>query len=741
VTPTPTNGRRLRTPGRRLLATALALLVCAAATAPVGAAAPGAPAAAVTPAGAIVQQADGNVTVPPHTDPDAVATRPESDRIRGYVAALLAERLGRSVVHVERGEYERARGVLGDDYDGLLSRYVEVTGDDGDRFREARDDQRRFVDTVESYESTSEAYREARGAGDTTEARSLARDLTRLAVESEGTVSRLTERYAELETETGVDFDGTTATVERIGGEIVTTGATVREREFVPTTTRLTGGSVVGSFSDPIRIDGVLAEGDGTPVADRRVAFAVGRSVVDTTTGSDGSFSLAYRPVAVPAGPGEVTVRYLPAPDSIHLGSTDTAAVDVAPVTPSLAVDDVPRWVAYGDRVQVGGTVTVDGTPVPGANVSLWLGESPLGDAITDGTGRYVVTGRVHAAVPTGRHLAVASLPGPGLAVGAASGTAVVDVTASRTTLTLSTTPEGEETVRATGRLTTLLGVPVSGQPVALSVDGTDVRAVTTSADGTYVATVPLPTDRTGTVGVAAAFAGAPNLDGASAAASVDLGRAGVPEPDRAAVGHVTGLLVTLGVGADADEGLGARVDGLLDALVGVPVLAWLGVLAATGVVLALVRLRVRGGGRTPNGAAAGGAVAPPGTESPVAAGEPAGWSLSVAHDRLATGSYAVAIEAAYRVAREHLAGVVDIPDRGTHREFLGTVAERIGRESGGIGRGGAAGETGAEFGSLTARYERATYGPWPPTEAEARSALVAAESVVAEGNGTDAEE
>ena len=63
-----------------------------------------------------------------HENPDDVRSEEDISRLEGWLAGRLSSRLGGSSVQIEQGQYQKARSVLGDDYNGLLSKYVEVTG-------------------------------------------------------------------------------------------------------------------------------------------------------------------------------------------------------------------------------------------------------------------------------------------------------------------------------------------------------------------------------------------------------------------------------------------------------------------------------------------------------------------------------------------------------------------------------------------------------------------------------------
>lgn len=338
--------------------------------------------------------ATGEVGEPPiirHAHPDTVADEDDPGMVEQYLLERLAERLDKSSVELEAGEYRTARGLVGSQYDEYLRRYVSVAGRAGRAdaattaaaFDRAGRDQRRFVGAVESYETTYDEYQAARDRGDPVETRQLARELDASADRAEAARVRLEADIPALEAASGEEFNATRRSVSTVGSDVAARQAAVREAEFVATTLSVERANVSGSYLDPIEVVVRLTDADGRPVADHEAAFDVGERRVTATTDGDGVAALRYRPTTAPVGAHTLAVRYVPPSTSPYFRSDTAVGVTVTQVTPSVAVGATPT-VAFGVPLVVTGRVTVDpgngSTPVPvtAVPVAIRLGERPL---------------------------------------------------------------------------------------------------------------------------------------------------------------------------------------------------------------------------------------------------------------------------------------------------------------------------------------------------------------------------
>jgi len=119
--------------------------------------------------------------LPPHLNPDEIDTAGDLDGLETFLRGELDGQLADSLANMDEGDYERARAVLGEEYEGDLSRYRDLAADldteaQAELFGAAQSEQQEFVDAVESYETTREEYEQAREDGDSERARELARE-------------------------------------------------------------------------------------------------------------------------------------------------------------------------------------------------------------------------------------------------------------------------------------------------------------------------------------------------------------------------------------------------------------------------------------------------------------------------------------------------------------------------------------------------------------------------------------
>lgn len=669
---------------------ALAGLLAAASLPAAGVTGPAVPgvAAPASPPAAGELSAPNNSTVPRHRDPATVDRAGDLAATSEWLAGHLAERLGEGAVRVERGQYDAARRVVGDRFDDRLDRLVDVaaaTDDAGDdrlaaRLSLTRERQARFTDAVADYRETRRAYLAARRAGNTTRARALARDLERTAETADETGRALAADYAWLDDETDADLAGAAERVRGTRENVTGRQATVSARAFVAT--RLVVGAPRRSVSvtDPLSLRGRLLAADGTALSNRSVRLRVGDRTLGTRTNATGGFAVQYRPVLLPANATAIRVAYRPRDRSPYLGSAASVPVSVRPVPPSVAVAARPSPARFGDRVSVAGTVTVGGTGLPGVPVVVRVGGTRLGRVETLSNGSFALSARLPADVAAGDRRVAARVALSGRAVAATAGTTTLTVapTAAELSLSARRVDGPEQGVAVAGRLTAD-GRPVAGREVALRLNGSHVRTVTTGDDGRYAATLAAGNRPEGApVAVAAVHDGtASNLDDAAARTTLPGdGSTGRPWPG--------------GLSAPA-----------LAAAVAVAVLAVGGTVA---------RSRWRGGGSTPDPAADAG---PASDDGP---------SLAPARSHLAAGDAERAVVAAYAAVREGL-GDGSAPRGGpalTHREFH-------------LAHEGTVDEGARDLRVLTDTYERAAFAPDGPTRDEAAAALAAAAALLAE--------
>lgn len=147
-----------------------------------------------------------------------------------------------------------------------------------------------------------------------------------------------------------------------------------------------------------------------------------------------------------------------------------------------LGIAVVPDKGRYGDILSIAGAYTggTAGTPI-----KVYVDSQIAGTVALDASGNYACSYQINR-TPTGLRLAYAT-----------TGTVYSTVTAfevlpGETAITLAV--ESRTAVVCTGNLTTAEGRPVTGAPVLLRVDGTDLVSTETDQNGTYTEEIALPT-------------------------------------------------------------------------------------------------------------------------------------------------------------------------------------------------------------------------------------------------------
>lgn len=680
-----------------------------------------------------VRAAPNNSTVPHHRNPATVDRAGDLAATSEWLAGRLADRLGEGAVLVERGQYDAARRVVDDRFDDRLARLVDVAGategnrDDrlAVRLSRTRQHQRRFVDAVADYRETRRAYLAARRAGNETRARTLARELERAAGTVNETGRGLVADYGALANATDADLARAAADVRATRENVTGRQTTVRAETFVAT--RLVVGASRRPVSpvDPLALRGRLLAANGSALSDRSVRLRVGERTLTTRTNATGGFAVRYRPVRLAADATAVRVAYRPRNRSPYLGSATSVRVSVRPVTPSVAVAARPSPARFGDRVSVAGSVTAGGAGLAGVPVVVRVGGTRLGRVETAANGSFALSAPLPAGVAAGDRRVAARVALAGRAVAATTGETTLSVAQTPANLSQSARrADGREgRVRVTGRLTAG-GQPVAGRPVALRLNGSHVRSVTTGPDGRYAATL----------GVEGSGPGAPPVS----VAAVHDG-SGSNLGDAAARATLPGVEPAGRLGPDGRH----------------PPAGWSGPALAAAVLAGalLVAVLVTGGAVARSRWGGGEALPPvPGGDAGADGTSGDGPSLSPARSHLAAGEAERAVVAAYAAVREGLGGLgrdgvgsrdrsdrpregagshdPTAPPRGvagrrdadralTHWEFYRTCEAALDEERAG------------DLLALTEAYERAAFAPDAPTRGEAAAAVEAATALL----------
>lgn len=652
-----------------------------------------------------------------HANPEEAESEDTADALRAQLTARLADRLEGSSVQISEGQYNRAKGILGEEYVDTLGKYADVADENGesetaDDFERAGETQRNLSDSLAEYRETEQAYQEAKSAGNEEEARQLAREIVRIGEDIDRQSTELSDTYAQLGNQTSIDFSGAQERIQTVQRDVAESTAQIRDAELSATTLTVDATGETASFVDPLQIEGRLLAADDSPVADRSITLQVGERLYTVETDDDGRFELDYRPAGLSADASQVTVQYLPQTTSVYIGSNASVPIAVEQVDGSIEFESVPDEVGFNDSVAVAGQVVVDGRPVSDLPVNATLGQQSLGSGVTDVDGRFAMNRTLPVDVPDGeQRLRVTSGADSAVVVDAAE---PVTVTATPTNLTLTLTPDGG-TVVASGRLTAD-GAGVSDRQIALSVDGDAVTETTTGDDGRYQvrfdsrllhedATVTVRFDGSGT-----------NLESTSATMTRSSGGAGGAGNPVFGVGSVGSGIPGIGGGSGSGNGPGGSIVASITGQDSPSTERIAFGAAAAVLILAAGWYAVRRW-LSSNGPASVNEVETSGTGEDDDA-EPIPSPVAL----LAQGQMQAALLAAYQSVQRALAPSLDETPK-THREFY-----RACQQTGAVPMDA--------LRVLNDAYERAVYSDRELSLDEARDAIMAAEQIVSNRGG-----
>ncbi len=441
-----------------------------------------------------------NGTVPRHQNPEQVRQDGNADAVERWLEARLARRLGDSTVRLKRGQYERARSIVGDGYSRQLGQYVELqqsmrTNDSDnstEQFQEGVKSQRTFVESVREYRRTYKKYQRARRNGNVEQARRHARKLNRLSERTNQSATSVKSTYRNASRTTSVNLSDSSRQVTSISQNIFQTQTTVEDEVFQRTSLNVSTSSRDVSFLDPVQLSGTLTAANGSAIANQNVTLVVGDQTVQTKTDSDGRFRTRYRPTTLPLNASRVTVEYRPPNASAYLGANDTVKLNVTQVTPSVTLTRTPNKTAFDQRFVVSGTVDANDVEAQNVPVVVSLDGERIATTTTGKNGSFRLRTRLPLSVQSGQQQLRATVPLSGRALASANASTNVTVEQTNASLSVNAT-RNESRVEASGRLSTKNGTAVRQHTVVLRVNGTRVAETTTGKNGSYATTFELP--------------------------------------------------------------------------------------------------------------------------------------------------------------------------------------------------------------------------------------------------------
>ena len=115
----------------------------------------------VVPTGAGISAGEPTIaqTSPPHVHPDEVEDDSDLETVNEQLREYLLGSIHRSTAALEEGDYDRAAEAVGDEYDRHFERFKQVSRETGREneaaaFEAVRDEQRRFINATEAYDTT-----------------------------------------------------------------------------------------------------------------------------------------------------------------------------------------------------------------------------------------------------------------------------------------------------------------------------------------------------------------------------------------------------------------------------------------------------------------------------------------------------------------------------------------------------------------------------------------------------------
>ncbi|WP_227357499.1 MSCRAMM family protein [Haladaptatus salinisoli] len=478
-----------------------------------------------------------NSTQVRHKDPSKVQSQEELGNLEQWLAGQLGSRLKSSTVKLSQGEYQAADSVVGDRYNKLLGKYVDVAGrtkgtkDDQriKKFKSAKKNQAKYSSKVAKYRRTYKKYQRAKKNGNDQKARSLARRLNNLSTSINRTSGNLTNNYQDISNSTDADLTQQRETVQKITSNVTHQTAEVRSAEFVQTEISAEIESSEVSFREPITITGELVDENGTELSNETIRLQLGGNRTNvTTTDEDGDFTITGRPAVLPLGEQSVTLDHVPNASSIYLGSNTTVEADIQQTQPTITLSQSPKHGRYNKTITVSGRVHVDDVGDKGIPVIVKSGKTVIGNTTTQEDGSFTLSENLSSAVPAGNRQLQVSVPLQNRALAFTSTRAPITIHPTNTSLNITSRTLNQGNLSVSGNLTTANGVPLSNQTVILRANGSQVGTVTTDSNGTYTSQVQLPPSLAATnkthVRLSAVYSGkGTNLDATQASSLVRL--------------------------------------------------------------------------------------------------------------------------------------------------------------------------------------------------------------------------
>ena len=280
-----------------------------------------------------------------------------------------------------------------------------------------------------------------------------------------------------------------------------TTSGTANTTTTTPTTSvPVTAGTKINAtvnkptaqVGQSILLTAALTDTHGTAIAGKKVTFTLGDTAIGSAiTTSGGQAALAYTlPQTLLPQTYTITARF--AGDSEFPASQGNTSVMVAPAATALTLAlDTPR-AQPGQSVTLTAALTTNGAALGGKTVAFAMDKTPIGTAVTDGSGKAALTYVIPMGTPIGTRALTATFADTGYVSSSASASISVTLILILTPNTV-TVGHGSFTVNITARLTNTDGSPIAGKKLAVPIlweGGTATGEGTTDATGTANMTI-----------------------------------------------------------------------------------------------------------------------------------------------------------------------------------------------------------------------------------------------------------
>lgn len=665
-------------------------------------------------------------------NPDSVSNEEYSDETAAWLARTMGGQLENSSIALSNAQYDRARSVLGDDYDKRLEQYVEVAGDtssDTDdtaarEFEAARENQRNLTNEVQRYRQQYAAYQTARERGNEREARTTARAMERTASNISDRSNELNQNLDRIENTTSIDLSSGQAEINETTANITATQAVIREETLVGTTLTVQSIDSTASFSDSGTVAGQIQTENGSVIADEAVELRIENRTRTVQTDSSGVFETQYRPRSARLGSQSISIEYVPETDSVYLSDNATFVITVQQVTPDLTSEIAPDSVGYGDRLNATASVTVASDGVDAVPVEFAIGESVVARTTTGPNGTATETIRLPATVNDGERQVIARVPYEDRAIAGVQSETPVVVVETRTNLSVNAS-RTDDGVLVSGKLQTVAEEdPVVGRPVRLQIGAGGTQRVETNRNGSFQTVLENPQGNESVTVTATYDEPRANLGNATATTTLAAGSGGGNPP----------------VGSDSDNDL------LIDTLVailfgsdensavfgnGVIGYSWLPVLGG-GVALVVVAAAWFVVSRVRQPREADSPVQTETADASMADSDPSAMSSDeptpTFEDRVETyldsGNYDAAAMLAYTAVHDVLAVENGIDEGATHWELLQRSREH-----------GVSEERVADIETVVETFEAAAFAPTSVDPSRAEAAVERARKIKSNGN------